>query len=72
MNGKLSNSVYEYFLFFFCCFFFGMNANVCSIVQVWGGGEHCSKGGMDINHQEEHGSMLPPGDGWGVSAVMSP
>lgn len=30
------------------------------------------KGGMDINHQEEHGSVAPGGDGWGVSAVMSP
>lgn len=32
----------------------------------------CSEGGMDINHQEEHGSVAPGGDGWGVSAVMSP
>lgn len=30
------------------------------------------EGGMDINHQEEHGSVVPGGDGWGVSAVMSP
>ena len=32
----------------------------------------CGEGGMDINHQEEHGSVAPGGDGWGVSAVMSP
>lgn len=32
----------------------------------------CSEGGMDINHQEEHGSVASGGDGWGVSAVMSP
>lgn len=31
-----------------------------------------SEGGMDINHQEEHGSVESGGDGWGVSAVMSP
>ena len=44
----------------------------------WGGGGgggvcmKCGEGGMDINHQEEHGSVVPGGDGWGVSAVMSP
>lgn len=39
-----------------------------------GSGEcmRCGEGGMDINHQEEHGSVAPGGDGWGVSAVMSP
>lgn len=37
-----------------------------------GGGLQCREGGMDINHQEEHGSVVPHGDGWGVSAVMSP
>lgn len=31
-----------------------------------------SQGGMDINHRDEHGSVAPGGDGWGVSAVMSP
>lgn len=38
------------------------------------GGWLCSacEGGMDINHREEHGSVAPGGDGWGVSAVMSP
>ncbi len=36
------------------------------------GGLQRGEGGMDINHQEEHGSVAPGGDGWGVSAVMSP
>lgn len=40
-------------------------------VEGRGGVQH-GEGGMDINHQEEHGSVAPGGDGWGVSAVMSP
>lgn len=44
-----------------------------SALGARGGGcmQH-GEGGMDINHQEEHGSVAPGGDGWGVSAVMSP
>lgn len=60
---------------------------VCVCVLVWSGSVQLpgvggwrwvsgctpySEGGMDINHQEEHASVAPGGDGWGVSAVMSP
>lgn len=59
-------TVYEYFLVFLACMC--VEAGLCGVA----GAMHCSEEGMDINHQEEHGSVLLPGDGWGVSAVMSP
>lgn len=37
-----------------------------------GKGEWEGEGTMDINHQEERAAAAPAGDGWGVSAVMSP
>lgn len=37
-----------------------------------GGVMQRSEGGMDINHDEKHGSVALHRDGWGVSAVMSP
>lgn len=51
---------------------------VCLHVHMWygGGGSVCSAARwrycMDINHQEKHGPVVSPVDGWGVSAVMSP
>lgn len=57
------------------CLFVGVHVwSSGSRVRVLAGGECMQRGegGMDINHQEEHGSVAPGGDGWGVSAVMSP
>lgn len=72
-----SMSVCEYlFVCLWMCMCETAAASKCGGMGMrgWGGvgGMQCSEGGMDINHQEEHGSVAPHGDGWGVSAVMSP
>ena len=48
-----------------------VRARVCVCVCV-SAGVGCGEVGMDINHREELGCVAPGGDGWAVSAVMSP